>query len=106
MKDILLNEIINFLVKQACLTNITLKRETKIEVDLGITGEDAIELLVAYSKRFSVDISNFMAAEYFEAEGMNWLMPTNVINKKKLTIGDLEKGALMGKLDEGVIMMK
>ena len=103
MNDKTFEEIKNFIIKQSCITDIPLFRETNIEKDLGITGDDAMELMVAYGKRFNIDLSKFMAAEYFEPEGMNWLLPKSIPNKKILTLGDLEKGIIVGRLDDEII---
>jgi acyl carrier protein len=36
---------------------ISFNRETKIEADLGITGDDAAEFMIDYGKQFNVDVS-------------------------------------------------
>lgn len=92
-----------FIIKKSCIRGESMTRETRIEEDLGITGTDALELIIAFAKEFKVDVSKFMAAEYFEPEGMNLLMPHTVPNKKILILGDLEKAAIAGKLDETII---
>ena len=74
-----------------------------IDRDLRITGADAIDFIVAFGKRFKVDVSNFMAADYFDAEGVGWFMPNYNPNKKKLTLGHLVKAVNAGRLDELVI---
>jgi hypothetical protein len=81
----------------------TVSSSTKIEKDLMLTGDDAVEFIIHYGKLFSVDVSNFKINQYFEPEGMNWLLPKTVPNKKILTVGDLEKGIIAGKLEESVI---
>lgn len=43
--------------------------EARLVKDLRIDGDDGVELIVAYSKKFYVDVSNFMAADYFNPEG-------------------------------------
>jgi acyl carrier protein len=96
-------EIKTFVIEQALIADSGLSRDTRIEKDLGITGDDAVELLIAYSKQFNVDVSKFNAAEYFEPEGMNVLFSNSVTNKKTLTLGDLEKGMIAGKLNEEII---
>jgi hypothetical protein len=103
MSEKIFEEIRNFVFKQTYIRDFSLFRETRIEEDLGITGADAIEFMVAYGKRFNVDVSKFMAADYFEAEGMNWLPFNATPDKKILTLGDLEKGILAGRLDEEII---
>lgn len=75
-------------------------RETSIEDDLGVTGEEAAELLDAFSDKFKVDISKFDFKKYFNDE------PTAFTYARKLlpfTIGHLEKAMIAGKLDEEVI---
>ena len=42
-----------------------LTRNTTVEKDLRITSDDAVEFLLAYAKKFDVDVSHFMAADYF-----------------------------------------
>jgi len=54
-----------------------------------------------------VDVTKFMAADYFDGEGDPILpavirIPTGKKNKI-LTVGHLEKGILAGRLDEEVI---
>jgi hypothetical protein len=85
-------------------------REAKIEHDLGITGDDAIELLVEYGKTFNLDISRFMAVEYFDGEGdpilpaiIRFLKGKKKKKNKILTVGHLEKGIYAGCLDEETI---
>lgn len=87
--------------------------DLSIERDIGLTGDDAIELLLDYSEKYNVDVSNFMAADYFDGEGSTgdfisyllvWLFNGTVAEKKKhLTPRHLVKGVIAGKLDEEVI---
>lgn len=71
MDNQILNNIITFLDNESRnFLESGIQRETRIEQDLKITGEDAIEFIVAFGKEFNVDVSNFMAEEYFEPEGM------------------------------------
>jgi acyl carrier protein len=46
-----------------------LKRETEIEQDLGITGDEAYEFIAAYSRHFFVFVLNFRFEDYFKQEG-------------------------------------
>jgi uncharacterized protein DUF1493 len=85
-------------------------RETKAEDDLGIYGDDADEFLMAFSKEFNVDISNFPIGSYFSDEGdiilpaiIRFLTNKKRKERKNLTVGDLEKAILAGRLDEEVI---
>ncbi len=87
--------------------------QARLYDDLGIYGDDAVELLVNYGKRFNVDVSKFMAADYFKGEGgidlildglarfLTGEIPSSGL--KVLTVRDLENGILAGKLDGEVI---
>jgi hypothetical protein len=88
----------------------TVSSATKIEKDLMLTGDDAIEFIVDYGKYFKIDVSRFMAADYFDGEGHDFFgdiarlfSRKNESDEKILTVGDLEKGIIAGKLDESVI---
>ena len=77
--------------------------------DLGVYGDDAIEFLVAYSDKFQVDVTNFMAADYFDGEGpdvLGFVLALFIPAKKQrkdLTVGHLQKGIIAKRLDEQVI---
>lgn len=108
-KKILLTKISYFITKKYG-PNETIDENSRIEEDLGITGDEAWEFLIEYGKSFNVDVSNFMAADYFKAEGFDFITPIleflklkKKIIKKTLTINDLIKGIIAGKLDEDVI---
>lgn len=80
-----------------------LELTSAIEKDLGIYGDDAIEFILEYAKEFDVDISNFMAADYFSGEGVDIFHFFRRKKMKELAIGDLLKGIEAGKLDDSVI---
>jgi hypothetical protein len=87
-----------------------IKKETTLETDLRITGDDSDEFLIAFGKEFNVDVSQFPIGNYFGDEG-DPILPAILrffVNKKKrqtkeLTIGHLEKAVIAGRLDEEVI---
>jgi acyl carrier protein len=62
-------------------------------------------------EKFKVDVSNFMAADYFTGEGVDlvgglirlFTGKNSASGLKVLTVNDLTKGILAGKLDEEVI---
>jgi acyl carrier protein len=94
-----------FLFKKKVLT-----RESCIESDLRISGDDADEFLVDFGKEFKVNISKFPIGDYFNDEGDPWLpaLLRSILGRKarkakSLTIGQLEKAVLAGRLDEEVI---
>lgn len=89
---------------------------TKIADDLGCVGDDAEELLIAYGKKFNVDVSEFQFSEYFIGEGFDPIgglihfvkyltngFRTSTPPLKTLTIGHLIKGIQAGRLNEAVI---
>lgn len=86
------------------------ERDTSIELDLKIKGDDADEFLIAFSKEFSVDVSKFKIGNYFGDEG-DPILPAIIrastdrkkLQRKVLTIGHLEKAVIAGRLDEEVI---
>jgi len=99
-----------FISRYAGISENEISESSILEKDLGIYGDDAVELLVSYGKEFNVDVSNFMAADYFNGEG-DVIVPTLIrlftgkakAQKKNLTVGHLEKGITFGRLDEDVI---
>ncbi|MCW3465167.1 DUF1493 family protein [Chitinophaga nivalis] len=100
----------DFVIRQAHIDNEEITSETMLEDDLGITGDDAVEFIIAFGKVFNVDVSHFMAAEYFEPEGdiiipaiMRFLTGKKKKATKKLTVGHLEKATVAGRLDENII---
>ena len=99
-----------FVIKQSAVNDEEITRDTQIEDDLGVTGDDAVDFLIAYGKTFNVDVSKFMAADYFGPEGNvllselgNWLTGKQKRTRKVLTVAHLEKGIITGRLDEEVI---
>ncbi|MBN9284147.1 MULTISPECIES: DUF1493 family protein [Flavobacterium] len=99
-----------FIIRERWEYDFPLTRDTSIQEDLLIYGDDAVEFIVKFGKEFSVNVSNFMAADYFRAEGginlppvIAQLFPKKNKGYKELTIGDLEKAVIAGKLDEEVL---
>lgn len=110
MSDEIFDRLKAFVVKEAGVDDEEVTRGAAIEEDLGIYGDDAVELLLAYGKIFNVDVTKFMAADYFSGEGDPILpaiirMFTGKKEKKNktLTVGHLEKGILAGRLNEEII---
>ena len=99
-----------FIEKQTGCKEEEITPGARLYDDLGVYGDDACELLVKYGRKFNVDVSKFMAAEYFRGEG-DWILPAfirSILNRpepeyKTLTVAHLLKGILAGRLDEEVI---
>nr|WP_297169230.1 DUF1493 family protein [uncultured Dysgonomonas sp.] len=81
----------------------TLDKNTQLEEDLKITGDEAVEFLIEYGAYFNVDVSNFRAADYFHDEGSTFFSLFKRKDKKILIIGDLIAGIEAGRLDEEII---
>ena len=113
MSDEIFNRLKTFVIKQAAVENEEVTRNARIENDLGVYGDDVVDFLIAYGKTFNVDVTKFMAADYFSSEGDS-ILPAIIRfftgkkrkQNKTLTVGDLEKGILAGRLDEEVINSK
>ena len=94
-----------FVIRHRGKYRFPLERTTTIMTNLGIDGDDAYDFIVAYGEKFQVDITNFMLSNYFNSEGFGFFTAvTDPRPKKKLTLGDLEKGILAGKLNEEIII--
>jgi acyl carrier protein len=100
------DKVIKFVSNQTGIKENKLMLDSSIFHDLGVDGEDALELLNAFSKEFNVDISTFPLLDYFGNEGTLSLI--GLIKrlssmdmreqKKKLTIDDLIDSAKQGNL--------
>ena len=102
------NDLKLFILDNTVVSENELTLNTSVQYDLILYGDDAIEFLMKYSERYHVDLSNFMAADYFYGESevffsrlVEWLLKKR--RKKILTVRHLLKGIRVGKLDEKVI---
>jgi len=102
------NDLKLFILDNTVVSENELTLNTSVQYDLILYGDDAIECLMKYSERYHVDLSNFMAADYFYGESevffsrlVEWLLKKR--RKKILTVRHLLKGIRVGKLDEKVI---
>lgn len=108
MNEKLFNEVKLFTVDFQGLLESDVKEKSSIQDDLGIWGDDAIEFIIAFGKKFNVDVSKFMAADYFSGEG-EFILSSKTNSKfkdptrKDLTISHLVKAVEVGRLDEDVI---
>lgn len=69
MNEEIFSNLKKFVIKKSCVDDEEITHATRIYNDLGVYGDDAVEFIVAFGKEFNVDVSKFMAADYFEAEG-------------------------------------
>ena len=92
------------------IKQIEITEKTRLKEDLKINGDDADEFLVAFGKKFGVNVSQFRIDEYFDDEGEPVLRAIIRIftgkkkkQKKTLTIKHLENAITTGWLDEKTI---
>lgn len=102
-----------FVVKHSCADEEEVTSDASLEDDLGVSGDDAVDLIIAFGQKFHVDVSNFILSDYFCPEGDPILpalikMITGKKSKKlkNLTVQHLQKGIIAGRLDEEVINSK
>src|SRR5947207_3666344 len=101
MNNEIFERIKSFVERERWKYSFPLTRETTVEMNLKITGDDADEFLIAFSKEFNVDVSNFRIGDYFGDEG-DTILPALIhavtgkkkVQRKMLTIGDFEKAII------------
>ena len=65
------NEILsNYILETMAAESKNFNDNTRIEMDLGIYGDDANEFITAFGRNFNVDVSNFLIDDYFRGEGI------------------------------------
>jgi len=94
------SELASFIRDQTRSYDSVITRETLIEDDLGVTGEEASELIHNFSKKYGVDVTKFEFRKYFNEEPSVFLPSRKVV---PFTVGFLEKAILRGCLSEEVI---
>jgi hypothetical protein len=98
--------LVDFIRKESAVGHSeTITAQMRLQQDLGVYGDDAIDLLLAYAETFHVDVSYFMAAAYFDGEGVDvlaWFRPVKP-RRKELTVGHLQRGTDAQRLDEAII---
>lgn len=62
------DDVINFLAEFTRIDSSKIHPHTSINDELGVDGDDGIELLEQFSERFSVDLDS-LNKKYFEGEG-------------------------------------
>ena len=102
MKTLLsFEQFVLFIREEVGEFKMTINQSTLIEDDLGVTGDDAVDLLNSYTQRFGVDMSGFVFDKYFYPEPN--FFRENPKPKLPITIGDMYQGIAYGKLDDSVI---
>lgn len=99
MNKELFNDLVSFLRRKSRAFEVLITPETSIEEGLGVTGDDAEELIIEFGKRYNVDLSDFRFAKYFYPEPF----ALNVSKVSVLTVNHLLKSIEAGCLNEAVI---
>jgi acyl carrier protein len=99
-KEKLFNELVTFVRNQIGVYDTPITRDTLIEDELGVTGDDAYDLIISFGKKYKIKVDTFNLGKYFGDEP--GLFPINR-EIKPFTIGHLEKAVMAGRLDEEVI---
>lgn len=99
LETCLRDKIVTFLRKELMIREVTLHGSVRLEADLGVTGDDAVELILAFGIAFQVDVTKFPINDYFGPEGLDvFCLYPDSKSRKSLTIDDLERAVVDGKL--------
>lgn len=101
MSDAIFKRIQAFIVNQIGVDEVEITEDASLQNDLGVYGDDATDFFIAFGREFNVDVSKFMAADYFKGDGIDIFGSEN--QKKPFTVGHLKKAAMAGRLDEETI---
>jgi len=94
MDTALANRVYELVTKYAGRPVEKLKPQLRLERDLGITGDDAFQLICEFQTTFEVDMTNFSFEEYFRPELIpfrQWFKKRSV---RRLTIEMLVEAAV------------
>lgn len=97
--DPLWGEMVVFLQQTLCLpAKRELTRQTTLNYDLGVDGDDADEVMSTFFERFQIEPGDYHWARYFGEEGFNPFSVLLALLRKKpkpvpLTLGMLESAA-------------
>ena len=93
-----MQDLVSLIRKEISDEDILIEEYSLLEEDLGITGEDAYDLIISFSKTFNVNIDNFSFSKYFNEEPSPFLtMPYTL---RPFRVRDLLKAIESGKLDD------
>lgn len=106
LKAALFLQIQEFISDLAGISKNRITMESTLERDLRIYGDDALELIDGYSKKFNVDVENLKFSDYITPEGdtilpmiISWFKSKPVKKRMDLTVSDLVNGALTKTLN-------
>ncbi|TAJ14737.1 DUF1493 family protein [Marinilabiliaceae bacterium JC017] len=101
MKTNIFNQILDLIPDHMFPKGMDKNRNLRLEEDLTIYGDDAVEFIEKFSVKFKVDIRDLDYGKYFTKETSFYFLVKYFISKNKrfLTLGDLENAVKVGKLE-------
>jgi hypothetical protein len=105
MDESVFDKLLSFVERERWKYKMPLSRSTRLVQDLKMDGDDAYEFMEKYVSEFNLDYSAFNFDEYFSKEGFDLfgiiasIFKKKVETKKTLTLGDLERAIIRGKLE-------
>lgn len=97
-------KLINFISDITGMEPSQINSESLIESDIGVTGEDAEDLIKQFAKKFRVNINQFDFAKYFyEEPTFSIVFNHNSQTLKPFAVKHLEKAIKAGRLDDEII---
>ena len=100
MKEKVFSDLVDFIHKQTGSYDVPITKETSLENDLGITGDDGEDLIIAFGRKYNVNITNFYFTKYFYPEPQILSTPKEI---KMLRVGHLLRAIEAGRLDDEII---
>jgi hypothetical protein len=99
--DSVFEQIVGLISRRAGIPAVNIRLDSRLLHDLGITGDDAEELLDEFASRFEVEMEGFSFDEYFTGEPsvLHFLWVLGVRkkpiweDKKELTVSELVEAA-------------
>lgn len=91
--------ILNF-IRDELGKNEKVSLSSSLQDDLNIYGDDAVDLLISFSKKFYVKVDEFNAADFFRGEGYDIFSLFKKKTYKPLMVNDLVNAVKLGELHE------
>lgn len=96
--------LIEFVSTELRVKSSRLTPQTRINHDLGVDGDDGLDFIAAFSRRFNVDISSFQASLYFGPEAAGnpfiwlwWLIAHSWPKLVPISLQDLQNAIQEGR---------
>ena len=97
------DRLLDFVATELNVERSRLRPTTRLQRDLGVDGDDGYDLLVAFSKVFSVDLTGIDLGRYFGPEAgpnplvwLRWLVTLSWPKSVPITLQDLQASVNAG----------